>query len=306
MKILIVCSGNAGYVSPFIKEQGDAIASLNNEVDYYTIKGKGIFGYLNNYFPLRRKIKKLKPDILHAHYGLSGMITALQFKKPLVLTLHGSDTHILFNNIISSIVTKFADYSIIVEEKLLRKLKLKPKTNYSIIPCGVNLAEFKPTDKLEAQITLKLNPKKKNILFSSSFENKIKNYPLAKEAIKLVNEEIELLELKNKDRYEVNLLLNACDLLLLTSLAEGSPQIIKEAMACNCPIVSTDVGDVKELTQDVEGCYVTSFEPKDVKNAIEKVLQIKKRSDGRRKVIDYDNNLVAQKIQKIYSNLLKH
>ena len=206
MKILIVCSGNKGFISPFIKEQGDALKRNNAEIDYYLIKGKGVVGYLKNFSSLRKNIKTFKPDILHAHYGLSSFLAVLQFKKPLVITLHGSDIHILFNNLISSIVTIFADYSIIVEQKLLKKLKLKPKTNYSIIPCGVNFAEFKPADKLEVKTTLKLKAKKKYILFSSSFENKIKNYPLANEAIKLVDEEIELLELINKDRYEVNLL----------------------------------------------------------------------------------------------------
>ena len=305
MRILIVCSGNADRISPFILEQVDSLRKLHAEIDFFIIKGKGIIGYLKNYYKLRTTLKEIKPEVIHAHYGLSSMLAVLQFKKPLVITLHGSDTHILFNNLISIIVTIFADYSIIVEEKLLRKLKLKPKTNYSIIPCGINLAEFKPTDKLEAQITLKLNPKKKNILFSSSFENKIKNYPLAKEAIKLVDEEIELLELKNKDRYEVNLLLNACDLLLLTSLAEGSPQIIKEAMACNCPIVSTDVGDVKEVIGDTEGCYITSFVPNDVAEKIEKAIDLGKRTNGREKIGRFDNMIIAEKIYKIYKKVTK-
>ncbi len=304
MKVLIVCSGNKGYISPFIKEQGDAIASLSNKVDYYTIEGKGIFGYLSNYFPLRRKIIKLKPDILHAHYGLSSLLAVLQFKKPLVITLHGSDIHILFNNLISSIVTIFADYSIIVEQKLLKKLKLKPTTSYAIIPCGVKLAEFKPADKLEARIALKLKPKKKYILFSSSFENKIKNYPLAKEAIKLVDEEIEFLELKNRDRYEVNLLLNGCDLLLLTSLAEGSPQIIKEAMACNCPIVSTDVGDVRNLISDIEGCYLTSFDSEDVAAKIKQAMKFGRRTNGRENIGQLDNRIIAEKVFQVYQKVL--
>ena len=83
----------------------------------------------------------------------------------------------------------------------------------------------------------------------------------------------ELIELDNRNREEVNLLLNACNLLLLTSTSEGSPQVIKEAMACNRPIVATDVGDIRELIGDTEGCYLTSFDPDDVAKKIKLALQ---------------------------------
>ena len=67
--------------------------------------------------------------------------------------------------------------------------------------------------------------------FASNFSNKVKNYQLAKKALKHLNKKIHLIELVGYNRDEVNILLNAVDFLLMTSISEGSHQIIKEAMA---------------------------------------------------------------------------
>ena len=92
-------------------------------------------------------------------------------------------------------------------------------------------------------------------LFSSNFSNKVKNYQLAKKALKHLNKKIHLIELVGYNRDEVNILLNAVDFLLMTSISEGSPQIIKEAMACNCPIITTDVGDVTVARRSSGGAF---------------------------------------------------
>jgi teichuronic acid biosynthesis glycosyltransferase TuaC len=73
-------------------------------------------------------------------------------------------------------------------------------------------------------------------------------------------------------------LLNAADLLLLTSLTEGSPQVIKEAMACNCPIVATDVGDIREIIGYTDGCYITTFKPSDVAVKIQAAFLLGKKN----------------------------
>ncbi len=100
-------------------------------------------------------------------------------------------------------------------------------------------------------------------------------------------------------------MLNASNLLLLTSFSEGSPQIIKEAMACNCPIVATDVGDIKEVIGNTEGCYITSFNPDDVAAKIKLALDFNKRTNGREKIKPFDNELIAKKIYKIYTRIIE-
>ena len=95
---------------------------------------------------------------------------------------------------------------------------------------------------------------------------------------------------------------NAADVLLLTSLSEGSPNIIKEAMACNCPIVSTDVGDVKENIYNTEGCFISSYDPSDIANKIQKASNYgKSRTNGRENITHLNNNIVAKQILNIYN-----
>jgi len=117
----------------------------------------------------------------------------------------------------------------------------------------------------------------------------------------------ELLELKGYNRNQVSLLMNACDVILITSFSEGSPQVIKEAMACNLPIVSTDVGDVKEVIGNTEGCYITSFDPKDVAEKIKMALDFDKRTNGRERIkkLGLDSESIAMEIIKLYKNVIQ-
>ncbi len=104
----------------------------------------------------------------------------------------------------------------------------------------------------------------------------------------------------------MHIYLNATDVLLLTSKWEGSPNVIKEAMACNCPIVSTNVGDVKWLLDGVEGCFITTNDPRDVADKINKALNFKSKTKGRDKLfrLGFDSEHIAKKIIKVYEELI--
>lgn len=304
MRILFISSGNKGNISPFVLEQGNALINIGQQINFFTIVGKGALGYLRNISRLNRKIEDFKPDLLHSHFGLSGLVASLQRKVPVIVTFHGTDVTNFKNNIFSSFANLLSAQSIFVEGKLAEKIFIKRKNKENIIPCGVDLKTFYPIDKFIARDKLSLDRNKTLILFSSSFSNKIKNYPLAKAAYELIGN-CELIELKGYTREETNLLLNACDLLLSTSKSEGSPQIIKEAMACNCPIVSTDVGDVNERINSIEGCYICSFNPKDVADKVQLAISFAKRTDGRLKISKFSNEIIAKKIIDIYKTIVK-
>ena len=298
MKVLIVCSGNAGYVSPFIIEQSASIKKSGIDVQIFPIIGKGITGYLSYLPKLKNKIREIKPDLIHAHYGLSGLAACMQRIVPVIITFHGSDAYIPSVKLLSKIASGLSAFNIFVEVKIQKKIR--DNRNNAIIPCGLNLDIFYPISKNSAREKSGLDKDKRYALFSSRFDNKVKNYPLAKSALEKINQKIELIELKDKTREEVNLLLNACDLFLLTSTSEGSPQIIKEAMACNCPIVATDVGDIKQVIADTDGCYITTFDPEDTAEKIQLALHFNNRTKGREKIKHFDNGIIAEKIIEIY------
>ena len=166
---------------------------------------------------------------------------------------------------------------------------------------------------LNQWVQSKLDKEIKYVLFAGAFDNKVKDPELAHQVIEIANNttcaagEIELIELKGYTRNQVTALMYNCDALLMTSKTEGSPQVVKEAMACGCPIVSVDVGDVAERTSGLEGCYVvTSREPKDIAEALQKALAFNSRTNGRERIIEMglSNEQVAKQLESIYENVL--
>ena len=154
---------------------------------------------------------------------------------------------------------------------------------------------------------MRLDKNKKYVLFAGAFDNGVKNTPLAKEAVVCLHDDnVELLELKGYNREEVTLLMCAADAFLMTSLTEGSPQVIKEALACGCPIVSVDVGDVKERVDGIDGCFVAETrEPMELVDLLRKAFAFEGETRGRDKIVvdGLDNRQVARSLVRIYENL---
>lgn len=305
MKVLVVCSYNNHQISPFIAEQAELMTHSGISIHYFLIKGKGIKGYLKNRVFLTNEIKEYHPDIVHAHYGLSGLLANLQREVPVITTFHGSDINVFLNRPFSLLASILSKYSIFISKRLSRKLIIKGRS--TIIPSGVDLDLFFPSDKAEARKHLGLHPNEKLVLFAGSFDNRIKNYPLAKAAIDLLSN-VKLVELKGYSRVEVNLLLNACDVALLTSCHEGSPQFVKEAMACNRPIISTDVGDVLEIFGEILGCFIAKADKSDIADKIKQAFEFPRTLHGRQRIIDLGLDLksVTERILDIYNSLLRN
>jgi len=315
MTILFVCSGNSRFgIVPFVKFQGESIAKLGHTVKYFTVKGKGVFGYLKNILRLRSASKEC--DLVHAHYGLIGFLCAISFLgKPVFLSIMGDDAYGSYNikgrKTLSSIfiifLTKIAVIS--AQQIIVKSLNIyhciPNKKNATIIPNGVDLELFKPADRNVVKNILKLETNKKLVLFLSDPHDPRKNYHLFKEAQKLlIDLNIDFIAPYPVEPSEIVLYLNACDVLVLTSFNEGSPNIIKEAMACNIPIVSTDVGDVREVIKNTEGCYITTFDSDDVAEKIKKALAFGKRTTGRQDIKHLESSVVADRIINIYNKII--
>lgn len=303
MKILIVASYNKNRFAPFIQEQADSLAKAGCEIDYFGIQGKGVSGYLKQLPELKRKIKEFRPDIIHAHYGLSGLLANLQRRVPVVTTYHGSDINNANARRFSKIAMKMSAYNVFVSQKTLDLAK--PKRNFILLPCGINLEDYPVVDKLEARKQMGLDAQKKYVLFAGAFDNAVKNAPLAQQAVALLPD-VELLELKGYSRQQVALLMQAVDCFLMTSFTEGSPQVIKEAMACGCPIVSVDVGDVSDNIQNLDGCCIVPRNEKNISDTIMGIVDFPSRTKGRDRIIDLNmiNSRVADRLTEIYRLLI--
>lgn len=309
MKILVVCSYRPFMddgIAAFISEQMNAISQYGVEHEYYLIKGKGILGYLRELPQLRKAIREYKPDIIHAHYGLCGLLANLATRRvPVITTYHGSDVNDSKVYRFSRLSYLLSKWNIFVSEKLVAKMQ--PKGKYTVIPCGVDMELFREADKQECRKALKLGAKKKYVLFTKKFDVLVKNYPLAKAAVDLLKD-VELLEFIGYTREQTVQLMNAVDAVIMTSISEGSPQVIKEAMACGCPIVSVDVGDVKERIAGVDGCYMAKArDAEELATLLKQALEYKEKTKGREALLkqNLSNRLIAEQIMHIYQQLLK-
>lgn len=310
MRILIVCSCKPNMPEgcvPFIREQVDTLRAQGCECEYYHIKGKGLLGYLREIPGLRKKIKELKPNVVHAHYGLSCLVANLSTRRvPVVSTYHGSDINVASVRRFSKIAIRLSAWNIFVSKRNMELAEAVEGKKASLIPCGISLSDDQLQSRTEARKALGWKVTDKKVLFTSAFDNAVKDPELAKAAVSLL-EGMELIELKGYSRGEVNRLMCAANCLLMTSKTEGSPQVIKEAMACGCPIVSVDVGDVAERTEGVEGCYVVpSREPKDIAEALKKAIAFEGKTNGREHILSagLTNEQVAKRIIEIYEDII--
>ena len=309
MKILFVVSGKEGMVSPIVLNQVESLLQYDNnfKANYFIIKKGGLLGYFKSFPLLIKQIKNLKPDIIHAHYSFCGYLTGLTFqKKRIVVSLMGSDSA---KKGLEVVIIKFFSRFLwgITIVKSERMKTLFDNKNMIVIPNGVNLALFKPLSKEKCQTELGYNTEKKHIVFFlSNINRKEKNLPLANKAIEMLsNKNVEFHVINYIEKEKIPTILNASDVLLLTSYYEGSPNIVKEAMACSIPIVTTDVGDVNNTIGKTEGCFITSFQPKEIKDAIEKALNFGKRTNGHSNIGFLDSKVIAKKLFKLYKELLK-
>lgn len=309
MKVLIVASYNKNRFAPFVVEQAESLQQTGCEIEWFGVQGKGIIGYLNEIPQLRKAIQEYQPDIIHAHYGLSCLLANIATRRvPVVSTYHGSDINMPKVRPFSKIAMRLSAWNIFVSKRNMELVGAIEGKKCSLIPCGVALSEGQTQTREEARKALGWNTDAKKVLFAGAFDNAVKDPELAKRAVALL-EETELIELKGYSREEVNRLMCAVDCLLMTSKTEGSPQVIKEAMACGCPIVSVDVGDVAERTTDINGCYVVSSrKPEELASALTKALVFKGKTHGRERIIELGitNEQVAERIiMMIYNAILK-
>jgi glycosyltransferase involved in cell wall biosynthesis len=204
----------------------------------------------------------------------------------------------------SRIITPLVDKVIVVSQEQKQKLN---NNKTVVIPCGIDTGLFQPMPRAEARIKLNLPPDKKLVMWVGEATRPEKRLDIAEAAIDLAREKdpaIELVKVSRQPRQMMPVYMNACDVLLLVSDGEGSPMVIKEAMACNLPIVSTAVGDVPEVIGGTRGCFLCTQEPADVAEKIHLALNNRERTNGRGKINYLQQGETAKKILAIYEEVL--
>ena len=304
MTILFISSGNSGDISPIVKAQGESLKKFGVSVEYFIIQGKGVKGYSKNALRLRKHLKTKKYDVVHAHFVFSAYVATLAGAKPLVVSLMGSDTA---KTGVIKIITRFLlknvwGFTLVKSEKMKAEIGFD---DLLVLPNGVNFTHFKPFNREEAIAKIGWNPQKRHVLFGSSPSRPEKNFDLAQKAFNALNlPNIELKTLENVPFEIVPYYYSAADVVLLTSHREGSPNVIKEAMACSRPIVVTPVGDVQKVIGDTAHCHIVDAETDKVAAALSEILSLPYLStDGRQQISWLNQDEIALKLIEIYKGL---
>jgi glycosyltransferase involved in cell wall biosynthesis len=126
----------------------------------------------------------------------------------------------------------------------------------------------------------------------------------AVEALNGAGVSAELHYLRGVSNAEVPIWMNASDALLLTSVHEGSPTVVKEALACSVPVVSVDVGDVGERIEGIAGCHLSSPQPEALAAKLMLVRQADCRVSAQAKVQELSLQTIALRLDRFYRETL--
>ena len=319
MKILYivnVCHGG-NSAPPFVKAQIDSVQKAGQNIYVFTIRGNiSKWNYLKALVEIRHLVSKERFDIIHAHYSYPGVVAVMQRQAPVIISFMGSDlfgsrktdgtlkVRGYIDTWLSKMLQFFVD-GIIIKSKGMEKELIK-KEKSIVLPNGVDLGLFKEIPRDLARKKLGLDLEKKFILFVGDRNSPNKRFHLIKEAVDLLRTEdqsVELLVAYGCAHEIIPYFMNAVNVLVLASIKEGSPNVIKEAMACNLPIVATDVGDIKEVISAVRGCKIVEPDKNSIAQGIKGILALVKRTEGRKVIEHLRLELVADRLIDFYRQI---
>ena len=293
-------------LGPFIKTQIDSQIKEGIDVDVLFINGKkNKLNYLWGFFRLWARLLTRRYDLIHAHYVFMGILARFQCMYPVVLTHTGSYVFWGWQARPSRIISRMVDKVIVRTREMKEKMGI---ADAEIIPAGINFDLFRPLPQEECRRELGLPKDKKLVLWASTYLRPGKRYDIVEKAVAILQQRMPEVELVLATGYPLEVMplyMNACDVILLVSNAEGSPNVIKESMACNLPIVSVPVGDVPEVIGGTEGCYLCTQDPEDVAEKLQLALQWGKRTNGRENIQHLEVGIISRRIASLYEELLQ-
>ncbi len=322
IRILYVIPGQPdGYSMKFAKQEAFWVGQTDSiEVEtFYLASRTSPIQLLQEQKRLRQLIRTFQPHLVHALFGtMTAFYCAVSTRLPLIITYRGSDLNpaIGMNQVrwglgymLSQLAALRASHLICVSEELVQRLWWG-KHRVSVIPNGVDLRVFKVQDYQATRAQLGWGLDERIIFFNAGVSPQHKGMGLVEAAIEHARQRLPTIRLvvaKGDITYEqMPLFMNAADCLVLASYKEGSPTVTKEAMACNLPVVTVEVGDV---VKQLAGVVPTEIVPRDavaLGEALVRILREPQRSNGREKVKQLDIPCIAEQLVQVYQSILGH
>jgi glycosyltransferase involved in cell wall biosynthesis len=297
---------------PFIVRQVEFLRKANVSVDVFSFRGaKNPVNYARAWYRVHRMLRQGSYDLVHAQWGQSAL-PAIPTRIPLVVTFRGGEgdgivgdngEYTLTGHALRAVgwfVSRRADQLVLVSSHMRRFVPDRP---VHVIPSGLDFSKLTLIPKAEARRQLKLPQSRRLVLFAGNPAEARKRYPLASEVVSRLDPALgaQLVLAWNVAYEQIPLYMNACDALLFVSMWEGSPNVVKEALACNLPVVSIDVGDVAERLAGVEGSVLCpDADPDRLAAALDGVLRANRRVDSRSSVMELDENRLVERMIRIY------
>lgn len=296
----------------FVKEQVESLQKIGVECDVFFSNGKeggGMKAHRASIKKVRKLLRENHYDVIHCHHSISGLILFLAggtFGHRCVVSYQNDPTREFGGMKLFRLLYAAFDKVII---KNTTELLNKKKVVY--LPNGTNESFFYPKDKGECREKLGWDKDKHYILYMDSNKGKRtqKRHDRYEETLNIAKKtipEIVSIELSNTPREQIPIYMNACDLHLMTSDFEGSPNSVKECLCCNTPVVCTPVGNVQDMMGDIPGCYVSAgFTSEELADDVVKVLTAEEPFNGRELFLakGYGIEMVARKLTALYELL---
>jgi glycosyltransferase involved in cell wall biosynthesis len=302
----------------FVQDQMESLRSIGVDYDVFFINGReSRWNYARSVRDLRKCLHGKQFDLVHAHFGLSGWIARSQVSLPVVLTFHGDDLlgKFRFDGSITALGRFFQASSlmlapfvraVIVQSREMQKM-LRFARSY-VIPCGIDLDLFQPMDQQQARDVLGLDPGEKYVIFAYDPAEQRKRYDLIERAVLVASRDVpalRILHVRGKPHAKVPLYMNAADVLVVASEAEGGPLVTKEAMAVNLPVITVPVGDAVELIGDSEGNHIVPRTAEAIAGKLVEVCRHGQRSHGRERLAPFSMPATAEKVLEVYRRVLE-
>ena len=263
---------------------------------------RSILDYLRFQSQVLRKTIQTDFDLVQANYGLTAPAVVAQPRRPIVVWLWGTELVGRYSRLNRACAVA-ADAVIVMSNRMADRFD---RPCY-VIRHGVDTELFSPMAREKAQSAVGWDPDEKHVLFPWDPSRPIKNYPRARAVVDAVDDhldqEVTLQVVQNVPPREMPVYVNATDALILTSEMEGSPNAVREALSCNVPVVSVDVGDVRERISGVENCHVCTSDEELVSGLIS-VLRSGERSNGRERIDEFSLERMATDLLTVYEDVL--